>query len=119
MTQFTYLCLYPGYIKAALHKYQKPAPIRPEHTPHQWNPSVYGDKTQYVEDKEEIPALSPKYVNQLQQLGDTLLYYSRSVDPTLIMPVTVLDSEQTRATADTAGQINKLLNYCTTHPEAT
>jgi hypothetical protein len=31
----------PGYIKAALHKYQHPAPARPEHSPHTWNPPIY------------------------------------------------------------------------------
>jgi hypothetical protein len=29
-----------GYIKAALHKYQRPAPERPEHSPHTWNPPI-------------------------------------------------------------------------------
>jgi hypothetical protein len=66
-----------GYIKAALHKYQHPAPPRPEHAPHQWNPSVYGANIQYVEDKQDSPALSPKDVNRLQQLGGTLLHYAR------------------------------------------
>jgi hypothetical protein len=60
----------------------------------------------------------PEDVNRLQQLRGTLLYYARAVDPTLIMPVNVLASEQTRATADTADKIIKLLNYCTTHPES-
>jgi hypothetical protein len=32
----------PGYIKAALHKYQHPAPERPENSPHTWNPHIYG-----------------------------------------------------------------------------
>jgi hypothetical protein len=63
--------------------------------------------------------LSPKEGNHLQQLGGTLLYYARAVDPTLSMPVNVLTSEQTRATDETAGNIIKLLNYFTTHPEAT
>jgi hypothetical protein len=35
------------------------------------------------------------------------------------MPVIFLATELTRATADTAYKIIKLLNYCTTHPEAT
>jgi hypothetical protein len=35
------------------------------------------------------------------------------------MLVNVLASEQTRATAATVDKIIKLLNYCTTHPEAT
>jgi hypothetical protein len=34
----------PGYIKAALHKYQNIAPARPEHAPHTWNPPIYGAK---------------------------------------------------------------------------
>jgi hypothetical protein len=57
----------PGYFKAALHKYQHPAPRHPEHAPHQWNPPVYGAKTQYVEDTQDSPDLSPIDVTRLQQ----------------------------------------------------
>jgi hypothetical protein len=81
----------PGYIKAALHKYQHAAPARPKHAPHTWNPPIYGAKTQFVEDKTISTALSDKDVNKLQQLTGTLLYYARAVDPTLIMPINVLD----------------------------
>jgi hypothetical protein len=106
-----------GYIKAALNKYQHAAPARPEHAPHTWNPPIYGAKTQYVEDKTTSPALSDKDVNKLQQLTGTLLYYARAVDPTLIMPINVLASEQPKATAVTADKVIKLLNYCNTLPE--
>jgi hypothetical protein len=82
----------PGYIKAALHKYQHGAPARPEHAPHTWNPPLYGAKTQYVKDETTSPALSDKDVNKLQQLTGTLLYYVRAVDHTLIMPINVLAS---------------------------
>jgi hypothetical protein len=109
----------PGYIKSALHKYQHPTPACVEQATHIWNPPVYDANTQYIEEAEDTPSLSPIDVNRLQQLGGTLLYYRRAVDPTLIMPVNVLASEYTRATADTADTIIKLLNYCTTHPEAT
>jgi hypothetical protein len=78
---------------------------------------VYGAKSQYVEDDNNTPPLSAKDVTKLQQLTGTLLYYARAVDPTLIMPINVLASEQTKATADTADKFIKLLNYCTTHPE--
>jgi hypothetical protein len=107
----------PGYIKSALHKYQHAAPARPEHAPHTWNPPIYGAKTQYVEDETTGPALSDKDVNKLQQLTGTLLYYTRDVDPTLITPINVLASEQSKATAATAEKVIKLLNYCNTHPE--
>jgi hypothetical protein len=106
-------------MKAALHKCQHPALTRPEHAPHQWNMPVYGAKTQYVEDTQDSPALLPKDVTHLQQLGGTLLYYDRAVDPMLIMLVNVLAWEQTRAKDATADEIIKLLNYCTMHPEAT
>jgi hypothetical protein len=107
----------PGYIKAALNKYQHPAPARPEHTPHTWNPPIYGDKTQFVNEETPSPTLSDKDVNKLQQLTGTLLYYARAVDPTSIMPINVLASEQSNATEVTADKIIKVLNYCNTHPE--
>jgi hypothetical protein len=107
-----------GYIKAALHKYQHLAPARPEHSPHGWNPPIYGAKTQFVSDPIPSPAHSDKDVNKLQQLTGTLLYYARAVDPTLIMPINVLASEQSNATEVTADKVIKLLNYCDTHPES-
>jgi hypothetical protein len=106
-----------GYIKAALHKYQHASPARPEHAPHTWNPPIYGAKTQFVKDETISPALSDKDVNKLQQLMGTLLYYARAVDPTLIMPINVLTSEQSKATEVTSNKVIKLLNYCNTHPE--
>jgi hypothetical protein len=45
------------------------------------------------------------------------LYYARAVDPTLIMPINVLASAQSKATEVTANKVIKLLNYCNTHPE--
>jgi hypothetical protein len=107
----------PVYIKAALHKYQHPAPARPEHSPYPWNPTIYGAKRQFVSDTEPSPALSDKAVNKLQQLTGTLLYYARAVDPTLMMPINILASEQSNATAVTADKVIKLLNHCNTHPE--
>jgi hypothetical protein len=93
----------PGYIKAALHKYQHPVPARPDHAPHTWNPPIYGAKAQFV--------------TETTQLTGTLLYYARAVDPTLIMPINVLASEQSTATNVTADKVIKLLNYCNTRPE--
>jgi hypothetical protein len=101
----------PGYIKAALHRYQHPAPARTEHAPHRWNSPMYGAKTQFVSAPTPSPALSDKDVKKLQQLTGTLLYYARAVDPTLIMPTNVLASEQSNATEVTADKVIKLLNY--------
>jgi hypothetical protein len=98
----------PGYINAALHKYQHAVPARPEHAPHTWNPPIYGAKTQYVENETTSTSLSAKDVKKLQQLTGTLLFYARVVDPTLIMPINVLASEQSKSTADTSDKVIKL-----------
>jgi hypothetical protein len=74
-------------------------------------------QTQFVSETTPSPALSDKEVNKLQQLTGTLLYYERAVDPTLIMPINVLASEQSNATEVTADKVIKPLNYCNTHPE--
>jgi hypothetical protein len=45
------------------------------------------------------------------------LYYAWAVDPTLIMPINGLASEQSKSTEVTANKVIKLLNYCNTPPE--
>jgi hypothetical protein len=70
-----------------------------------------------VRDETISPALSDKDVNKLQQLTGTLVYYARAFDTTLIMPINVLASEQSKATEVTANKVIKLLNYCNTHTE--
>jgi hypothetical protein len=70
-----------------------------------------------VNENTPSPALSDKDVNKLQQPTGTLLYYARSADPTLTMPINVLDLEQSNATEVTAYKVIKLINYCNTHPE--
>jgi hypothetical protein len=108
----------PGYIKAAPRKYQHPAPARPEHAPHTWNTPIYGAKTQCVTETITSPVLSDKEINKLQQLTGTLLYYARAVDPTLIMPINVLASEQSTAINVTSDKVIKLFNSVNTHPES-
>jgi endonuclease I len=63
----------PGYIKAALHKFQHPTPTRPENVPHMWNPPVYGEKNQCIEAQIDNAFLPQKYVTPILQLAGTLL----------------------------------------------
>jgi hypothetical protein len=108
----------PGYIKAALHKFQHPPPTCIENSPYTWIPPEYGAKTQYIEEHKNSHLLPQKDITRIQQLAGTLLYYLRAVDPTLIFPVNGLASEQTHDTAATADKVIKLLNYCARNPEA-
>jgi hypothetical protein len=47
------------------------------------------------------------------------LYYARAVDPTVLMPLNDIATEQTKATEKTQAATNQLLDYIATHPYAT
>jgi hypothetical protein len=41
------------------------------------------------------------------------------MDPTIMMPLNDISTEQTKATGKTQAATNQLLDYLTTHPDAT
>jgi hypothetical protein len=69
----------PGYVEAALHKFQHPAPTRPEDSPHAWNQPTYGAKIQYAEALDTSPRLSAEETTRIQQVIGTFLYYGIAV----------------------------------------
>ena len=56
---------------------------------------------------------------QIQKIIGSLLYYGLAVDPTILVALSTLTSQQNAPTATTATVITKLLNYVATHPNAT
>jgi hypothetical protein len=108
----------PGYVAAALHKFQHPPPIKAQDAPHAWNKPVYGSKVQYAADEDDSDLLAPKAITWIQQIVGTLLYYATAVDPTMLVALGDLSSDQSRATAKTWDDIVWLLNYAHTHPNA-
>jgi hypothetical protein len=55
----------------------------------------------------------------IQKVTGSVLYYARAVDPTVLMPLNDISTEQTKATEKTQAAKNKLLDYLATHPDAT
>ena len=49
---------------------------------------------------------------------DSILYYARSVDPTIIVALSTLASEQSKAITQTIKNLHQLLNYLGTHKDA-
>jgi hypothetical protein len=49
----------PGYIAAALHKFQHKPPAQPQHAPHKWNQPTYGAKQQFATLPDKTPPLGP------------------------------------------------------------
>jgi hypothetical protein len=107
----------PGYVSNVLSKFQHDAPNHPQHTPSQYVTPVYGDKTQYAT-KDETPPLTAKQRLTIQKVTGSVLYYARAVDPSVLMSLNDIATEQTKATEKTQAATNQLLDYLATHPDA-
>jgi hypothetical protein len=108
----------PGYVSNVLSKFQHDTPKHPQHTPSRYVTPVYGAKTQYAT-KDETPPLAAQQCLTIQKVTISVLYYARSVDPTVLMPLNDIATEHTKATEKTQASTNQLLDYLATHPDAT
>jgi hypothetical protein len=55
----------------------------------------------------------------VQQIIGTLLYYSITVDPTMLVALGMIAAAQSNASKHTATAVVKLLNYTASHPDTT
>jgi hypothetical protein len=108
----------PGCVSNVLSKFQHYAPKHPQHTASQYVTPVYGAKTQYST-KDETPPINAKQCLTIQKVTGSVLYYTRAVDPTILMPLNDIATEQTKATEKTQAATNQMLDYLPTHPDAT
>jgi hypothetical protein len=109
----------PVYITSMLHKYQHPPSKRPQYAPHIWTEPAYGQRIQYAPLPDESAAASAADITRAQGIIGILLYYARSVDPTLIVPLSTIASRLSTATTTTMDAVSHLLEYCSTKPIAT
>ena len=75
----------PGYVAAALHKFQHPPPTKKQDAPHPWNRPIYGAHTQYATPDDDSPLLPPTPINQVEKIVRTFLYYGLAVEPTMLV----------------------------------
>jgi hypothetical protein len=64
------------------------------------------------------PPLSDKQCTTTQKSNGSVLYYSRAVDPMVIMTLNDIATKPTRATDKTKTAAVQLLDYLATHPDA-
>jgi hypothetical protein len=87
-----------GYIKDALHKCQHPMPKRPQCAPHNWNVPYFGQRIQYVTLPDAPPPETSQEITRVHAIVGTLLYNARSVDPTILVPLSALVSQLSTST---------------------
>jgi hypothetical protein len=108
----------PGYVSNVLIKFQHDAPKNPQYTPLHYVMPVYGAKTQYAMN-DEIPPLTAKQCLIIQKVAGSILYYAREVDPTALIPLNDITTEQSKAKKKTQAATYQLLDYLATRPDAT
>jgi hypothetical protein len=109
----------PGYIKAALHKYQHSKPMKRQYSPHIHNTITYGAQQQLPTPEDQTDPASEPQKKRIQKITGTLLLYARAVDPTMLMPLSTIATAQSIVTQHTIHATNQILDYCATHPDAT
>jgi hypothetical protein len=105
----------PGYVASFLSKFQHDTPNHPQHTPSRYFIPVYGAKILYVT-QDGTPPLTAKKCLNIQKVTGAVLYYARTVDPTVFMPLNDIANEQKKVTEKTQVGIDQLLDNLETHP---
>ncbi len=109
----------PGYIKKLLQKYKHKMPKKLQHCPYSPAPKQYRAAAQASLLADISPKLSDIEIKEIQRVVGSILYYARAVDITVLMALSSIASEQTRATTNTMAKAKQLLDYLATHPDAT
>lgn len=115
-TKCTVRLAMPGYITQALQRFDH---IIHKHqdSPHQHNPPTYGKPGPPIVD-DTTPLISHDRQKKIQAVIGTLLWYARTVNPTMLTAISSIASAQAKSTKATERAVHQLLDYCTTHPNA-
>jgi hypothetical protein len=107
----------PGYVSNVLSKFQHDSPKHPHHTP-SWYVTPVSSATIQYDTKDETPPLTPQQCITIQKITGSVLYYTRAVDHTVLMPLNDIATEHTNAMEKTQAATNQMLDYLATHPDA-
>ena len=108
-----------GYVHKVLKKFQHPAPYLPQYGPHCWTQPVYGAKTQFDNNSDTSDKLNPDGTKQIQQVNGTFLYYGRVIDPTILVALNEISTQQSSPTTATTQKADMIMDYLCTFPNAT
>ena len=108
----------PGYIEKQLSKYKHPTPKRSQHSPYPCAPKTYGKSVQDPIATNNSPPSGQEGITRVQKLISSILYYARSVDSTPLVALNTLTIKQTHATEKKITNMNHMLDYLATNPNA-
>jgi hypothetical protein len=108
----------PGYIKKKLQEYEHVSPRRVQTCPYSPEPKKFGTEAQSPLPPDATPKLNESGIKKVQQIVGSILYYARAVDMTVLMALSSIAVEQTKATETTLLRCVQLLDYLACNAEA-
>jgi hypothetical protein len=99
-------------------RYEHPHPTKLQHCLYNPNPIKYGQNNQATDPIDTSPELNKADKKHIQQIVGSFLYYARAVDPTILMALSAIASQEALPTEDTRNCLNQFLDYMATHPDA-
>jgi hypothetical protein len=108
----------PTYAIKNLTRYNHPTPLKPQHCPYTPSPITYGRDNQAPTPSNTSPLLDAAGKKRIQQIVRSFLYYTRAVNPTILMALSAIATQQSAPTEETHAHVNQFLNYIWTHPDA-
>jgi hypothetical protein len=78
----------------------------------------FGTEAQAPLPADTTPKLDTKGIKRVQQIVGSILYYARAVDMTVLMALSSIAVEQTKATERTLEKCTQLLDYLPGHADA-
>ena len=63
-----------------------------------------------------LPKLDEKGIKQVQMIVGALLFIGRAVNNKLLVALSAISAQQSKATENTNEAMNQLLDYCATYP---
>jgi hypothetical protein len=108
----------PTYVTKQLLQFEHPHPTKPQHCPYNPNPIKYGQSNQATHPIDNSPKLNEANKKHIQQIVRSFLYYAHTVDPTILMALSAIASQQALPNENMRNRINQFLDYMATHPDA-
>ena len=108
-----------GYVDRALKKFDHPAPLHPQHAPHDWFRPAYGSRTpQTATEASSAAPLDKAGTLRIQSINGTFMYYGRGVGPCILVALNKIATEQAAPTTDTIAETVMLMDHLHTYSHA-
>ncbi len=106
------------YVRQQLVQYAHPTLAKSQHCLYALNPITYGKDNQTPTPQDNSLLLDAAGKKHIQNNVGSFLYYARAVNPTILMALLAIASQQSNPTEETNGHVHQFLDYMATHQDA-